>query len=186
VVDGLFEGARCIVYPSHYEGFGIPILRALAHGKPVIARRIPAAEEIAAAIRPTDGLRLCDSTEEIVSLALDQALPDPGAAALPDDQGLERCAKDYLDLLERAAAGFDFERLVGHLERIDQVERMGRRGGHARPGSSEAAVEAVSSAVVAQVERILPRLLSSPFVYGSLRRAWHLARRLKKIGRPRP
>ncbi len=30
-------GARLLVYPSHYEGFGLPIIDALAMGKPVIA-----------------------------------------------------------------------------------------------------------------------------------------------------
>jgi glycosyltransferase involved in cell wall biosynthesis len=32
----LFVGARIVVYPSHYEGFGLPVVDALAMGKPVI------------------------------------------------------------------------------------------------------------------------------------------------------
>jgi glycosyltransferase involved in cell wall biosynthesis len=43
----LYRGARCFVYPSLYEGFGIPILEALACGAAVVTSRGGACEEIA-------------------------------------------------------------------------------------------------------------------------------------------
>jgi alpha-1,3-rhamnosyl/mannosyltransferase len=43
----LYRGARCLVYPSLYEGFGIPILEAMACGTPVVASRGGATEEVA-------------------------------------------------------------------------------------------------------------------------------------------
>lgn len=43
----LYRGARCVVYPSLYEGFGIPILEAMACGAPVVTSRGGATEEIA-------------------------------------------------------------------------------------------------------------------------------------------
>jgi glycosyltransferase involved in cell wall biosynthesis len=36
VRDRLIRHARCVLYPSHYEGFGLPILEALSFGTPVI------------------------------------------------------------------------------------------------------------------------------------------------------
>lgn len=33
----LLAGARLLIYPSHYEGFGLPVIDALSAGKPVIA-----------------------------------------------------------------------------------------------------------------------------------------------------
>jgi glycosyltransferase involved in cell wall biosynthesis len=43
----LYSSCRISVYPSLYEGFGLPPLEAMACGAPVIASRIPAIEETA-------------------------------------------------------------------------------------------------------------------------------------------
>jgi glycosyltransferase involved in cell wall biosynthesis len=43
----LYRGARCLVYPSLYEGFGIPVLEAMACGTPVVTSRGGALEETA-------------------------------------------------------------------------------------------------------------------------------------------
>jgi glycosyltransferase involved in cell wall biosynthesis len=43
----LYRGARCVVYASLYEGFGIPVLEAMACGAPVVTSRGGATEEIA-------------------------------------------------------------------------------------------------------------------------------------------
>jgi glycosyltransferase involved in cell wall biosynthesis len=43
----LLRGARALLYPSLYEGFGIPILEAMAVGTPVVTSRGGATEEVA-------------------------------------------------------------------------------------------------------------------------------------------
>lgn len=44
---GLYSSASAFIYPSFYEGFGIPILEALACHCPVVASDIPTSREIA-------------------------------------------------------------------------------------------------------------------------------------------
>jgi glycosyltransferase involved in cell wall biosynthesis len=72
-LPGLYAGAAAFLYPGIYEGFGLPIIEAMACGTPVVTSRTGAAPEIAggAAI-------LVDPFQvESIEAGLDQAvLPD--------------------------------------------------------------------------------------------------------------
>jgi glycosyltransferase involved in cell wall biosynthesis len=58
MLDSLLRHARCFAYPSLYEGFGLPVLEAMAAGVPVLTSRVGATREVAAdaavLIDPTD------------------------------------------------------------------------------------------------------------------------------------
>jgi glycosyltransferase involved in cell wall biosynthesis len=62
------RGARALVYPSLYEGFGIPILEAMSVGTPVVTSRGGATEEVAGGaavlVDPLDPASIASGLEE--------------------------------------------------------------------------------------------------------------------------
>lgn len=71
----LFEEASLFVYPSAYEGFGLPVLEAMAHGLPVIASDIASLRETAGdAARFVGAFDASALAGEIVQLLNDRQL----------------------------------------------------------------------------------------------------------------
>jgi len=67
----LYRGARCLVYPSLYEGFGIPVLEAMACGTPVVTSTGGATEEVAGGaavlVDPNDPQAVADGIEHAIA-----------------------------------------------------------------------------------------------------------------------
>jgi glycosyltransferase involved in cell wall biosynthesis len=71
-LPGLYSGAQAVVYPSWYEGFGLPVAEAMASGSAVVTSSAPA-------LRETGGgfALYCDPSDpECIAARIVEALSD--------------------------------------------------------------------------------------------------------------
>ncbi len=70
-LDPLYAAARVLVYPSLMEGFGLPVLEAMAQGTPVITSAGTATEEVCpdpeALVNPRDSAAIAAAIDRIVT-----------------------------------------------------------------------------------------------------------------------
>jgi len=105
----LLQGATAFIYPSLYEGFGLPPLEAMACGTPVIVSNAASLPEVVG-----DAALLVDPySVESISEAMECLCLDPSLRANLKSRGLEH------------AAVFTWDRSVGII--ADVYEQLGRR-----------------------------------------------------------
>jgi glycosyltransferase involved in cell wall biosynthesis len=108
-LPALFTGALAFVFPSLYEGFGIPVLEAGACGVPVITSNTSSLPEVAGdaalLVDPHDVDAIADA---MVRLATDEALrADLARRGLENVKRFswEKCARETLAVLESVGRG---------------------------------------------------------------------------------
>jgi glycosyltransferase involved in cell wall biosynthesis len=106
LVEGLWSIADVFVYPSLYEGFGLPVLEAMARGVPVACSNASSLPEVAG-----DAALLFDPNDvSAIAAALQRLLDRPAEAQRLRERGFaqarlfswERTAKATLEVYRRA------------------------------------------------------------------------------------
>jgi glycosyltransferase involved in cell wall biosynthesis len=81
-----YRAAKCVVYPSLYEGFGLPPLEAMACGAPVITSCTSSLPEVvgdaALLVNPLDVLQMSEAIAKVIF--------DPGLRRIMVEKGKER------------------------------------------------------------------------------------------------
>ncbi|MDO7910185.1 glycosyltransferase family 1 protein [Pseudomonas sp. 22-AL-CL-001] len=104
----LLAGARLFTFPSLYEGFGLPVLEAMASGVPVVCSTTSSLPEVAG-----DAALMCEAMDvEALTALLARGLEDDAWRAHAVPAGLahaarfswERCALETLNVYRRTVA----------------------------------------------------------------------------------
>ena len=85
----LLTGAEALVFPSTYEGFGLPVLEAMACGTPVLTSNTSALSEVAG----DAALRVDPADEQAVAAAMEDLLVDGALRVAHRAKGLARAAE---------------------------------------------------------------------------------------------
>ncbi len=179
-IAALYAHASAVVFPSHYEGFGMPILDALAARRPVFARPLPTTQEIWRALGGDANLHLFATTSELVEAL--ETPPDWNEAGASRGcvNDASRIADDILRAVEAALGGADYGRIVRRLRALHAGHDL---AGSLMVGVPEAApttpIGFLARRAGRQIERNVARLLALPGVYRGLRRMWRLFCRLR-------
>lgn len=84
----LYSGAQCLVFPTLWEGFGLPIIEAMACGTPVITSDIACVPEITAGA----ALLVDPLSTQAIAGALSDLLASPEKRATLRERGIARAA----------------------------------------------------------------------------------------------
>lgn len=107
-LTALYDAASVLAFPSLYEGFGLPLLEAMAHGVPAVVGEAGALPELALGA----ALTVNAEDEQAIASALERLLADEGLRSKLGEEGRRR-AKGYtwtnaaertLEVLRGAAA----------------------------------------------------------------------------------
>lgn len=99
----LYDSATALVYPSRYEGFGLPVLEAMACGTPVIAHAAGAVAEVVG----DAGMGIASATDVGAwSDAFERMAVQPAERARLRQAGLERAARFRAEQTARSTLQF--------------------------------------------------------------------------------
>ncbi|QXI34983.1 glycosyltransferase family 4 protein [Pseudomonas promysalinigenes] len=103
----LYAGARLFTFPSHYEGFGLPVLEAMSSGVPVVCSNSSSLPEVAGQA----ALMCAPGDVDGLSALLRQGLEDENWRLAAVQQGLthaagfswERCAQATIEVYRKVS-----------------------------------------------------------------------------------
>jgi glycosyltransferase involved in cell wall biosynthesis len=100
----LYRGAACFLFPSRYEGFGLPVLEAMSAGSPVVASRCASVPEVVGEA----GLLVNPDDPDEIARSVERVLEDPVLRTRLVELGRSRAREFSWERTVRATADLLF------------------------------------------------------------------------------
>lgn len=105
----LLAGARLFLYPSHYEGFGLPVLEAMASGVPVICSNATSLPEVSGGVAAMHNPNDVDALFMLLQMGLEDEAWRSAASHAGQVRAQEftwnQCARETLAVYVRVSMG---------------------------------------------------------------------------------
>ncbi len=106
----IYRRARCFIFPSRYEGFGIPVLESFAAGCPAVLHSIPALREVggdsALYFSENEPGSLAAQVQKLLGNAIFRGLLAGGGAVRLADFSWKKSVAEHLELYRTVAQMF--------------------------------------------------------------------------------
>ncbi|MEX3966307.1 glycosyltransferase [Paraburkholderia sp. EG286B] len=169
--EKFYSNARAVVFPSHYEGFGFPVLHALARRRPIYVRDSALYRELAAGTEGAENIHFFCTIEDLISDIRENGVHWKTPETTGERGGWDRSAREVFATMEEARRTVRYGTLVDRLRQFDQLRLAISGGGTVAPTPGKW----VGMRVEAGVERVL----RVPGMKPLARRCWRFARRLR-------
>jgi GT2 family glycosyltransferase len=179
-VAGFYAGVDAVIFPSHYEGFGIPVLEALAANRPVFVRPLPVFKELWEGHHRNPNIHFYETTNELIEhLRVIPHWQEPQASPL--DMGTERSAREIRELLEACLLKVDYRTITERLRAVPD---------YAPPVAAQRLVPETNADLAARffaqrVEWLTRRLLRARLFYSVCRGVFRAVRPVAGFARRR-
>ncbi|WP_198364064.1 glycosyltransferase [Burkholderia ubonensis] len=169
--ERFYRDAEAVIFPSHYEGFGFPILHAIARKRPIYVRESALYRELAQGIEGAENIRYFRTLDDLVADLRERSPRWETPSKAGEKGGWDRSAREVLHALEQARTTVSYEALVERLRQIDLLMSA---------TVSPTLVPTAARRVARKVEMFVERLLRVPGVESVARRGWRSVRRLRR------
>lgn len=177
-IDAIYDRVDAIVFPSHYEGFGFPLLHSLAHKKKIFVRDLPVYHEIQdKVIVGGENILFFESLDELIEKIHSVSLSWNGNKAVGEKDGWNRSAKEILTAVEDAMQQVSLSKVT---ERIRWFELAFCRNNSLSVNQSNDTPTNIANRIAGKVQHVIVRLLRNQSIYNYSRKAWRAYKKASK------
>lgn len=123
-INTLFANSSCVIFPSHYEGFGFPIMKAIAYNKTIFVRNSPLNISIKKLLGDCSNIIIYNTTDELIELfnnfqttkKSNNSGTDFSALNKRIDLGWKHSTNDLIEVIDQCIKNCSFNTLLERLE----------------------------------------------------------------------